>query len=198
MAQLTREQIADYARAGGFTGDDINIAVAVALAESGGDTKSHNTKAPDNSYGLWQINMYGSLGPDRRRTYNLSSNDVLFDPTVNAKVAAGIKRGSGWGAWTTYTSGKYKEHLSKTDDGKGFLDGFREGVSDGLSDASGVDLSGVSSSIDAVGKNIFNSVASTATIGIGLGLLILGVVILLRKPIGNAVPVKKLAKAVKK
>src|SRR4051794_8716603 len=103
MPTLSADAIRQYASAAGFSGNDLDIAVAVALAESGGNPKAHNATPPDDSYGLWQINMLGKLGPDRRKRFGLTSNDQLYDPATNAKAARIIFQGSGWSAWTTYT-----------------------------------------------------------------------------------------------
>jgi hypothetical protein len=51
-----------------FTPADAVVAVAIALAESGGNPAAHNPVPPDDSWGLWQINMRGHLGPVRRGT----------------------------------------------------------------------------------------------------------------------------------
>jgi hypothetical protein len=112
MSRLSPEQIAQHARAAGFDGQGLTIAIAVALAESNGDPRAHNSKPPDDSYGLWQINMLGGMGPERRRQYGLDSNRDLFDPAVNARVANSLsKDGKSWTPWTTYTSGAYRKHL---------------------------------------------------------------------------------------
>ncbi|MEV4315326.1 transglycosylase SLT domain-containing protein [Actinocrispum sp. NPDC049592] len=114
MSKLSAEQIAQYARHAGFKDDGLTVAVAVALAESGGDPKAHNATPPDNSYGLWQINMLGALGPERRGQYHLRSNDELFDPAVNARVANSISQdGKSWTPWSTYTNGTYTKYLSQ-------------------------------------------------------------------------------------
>ncbi|HUQ59133.1 transglycosylase SLT domain-containing protein [Lentzea sp.] len=112
MSRLSPEQIARHARAAGFDGQGLTIAVAVALAESGGDPRAHNSKPPDDSYGLWQINMLGAMGPERRGRYGLDSNRELFDPRVNAKVANSLSGdGKSWTPWSTYTSGAYRKYL---------------------------------------------------------------------------------------
>lgn len=112
MATLSPAQIAEYAHDAGFRGQDLTVAVAVAMAESGGDTRAHNPVPPDNSYGLWQINMIGSLGPARRDQFDLDSNRELFDPEENAKAAWAISgHGDSFRPWTTYTSGAYKKYL---------------------------------------------------------------------------------------
>lgn len=113
MTKLSAEQIARHAYAAGFRGQGLTTAVAVALAESGGRTTAHNATPPDDSYGLWQINMLGALGPDRRRQYHLKSDDQLFDPDTNARVANSISGdGHDFTPWSTYTNGAYKDHLT--------------------------------------------------------------------------------------
>lgn len=112
MTKLSPAQIAEYAHEAGFRGQDLTVAVAVAMAESGGDTKAHNAVPPDDSYGLWQVNMIGSLGPARRDEFHLDSNRELFDPEENAKAAWAISgHGDSFRPWTTYTSGAYKKYL---------------------------------------------------------------------------------------
>jgi hypothetical protein len=77
------------------------IAVAVALAESGGAVNAinHNTDGSTDR-GLWQINsVHGNLS--------------TFDPLANAKAAVKISSGGlNWQPWTTYRNGAYKSHLS--------------------------------------------------------------------------------------
>lgn len=112
MTKLTPEQIARHAHDAGFRGDGLTTAVAVALAESGGNTRAHNATPPDNSYGLWQINMLGGMGPERRRQFGLDSNSELFDPATNAKAANRISNdGRSWTPWSTFTNGTYRRHL---------------------------------------------------------------------------------------
>lgn len=119
MAKLSPAQIAEYAHDAGFRGQDLTVAVAVAMAESSGDTRAHNPVPPDDSYGLWQINMIGSLGPARRDQFDLDSNRELFDPEENAKAAWAISgHGGSFRPWTTYTSGAYER----------FLDDARRGI----------------------------------------------------------------------
>lgn len=109
---LTANEIAYYAKKAGFPDGEIALATAIAMAESGGNTRAHNTRPPDNSYGLWQINMYGSLAAGRRVMFAITSNDALFDPATNARAALMIRRGQGWTAWSVYTNGAYKKHMT--------------------------------------------------------------------------------------
>jgi hypothetical protein len=114
VSKLSPEQIAQAAHDAGFRGHDLTTAVAIALAESGGDPRAHNPVPPDNSYGLWQINMIGALGPDRRHEFHLDANKELFDAETNAKAAFAISgKGDSFQPWTTFTSGAYKSHLDE-------------------------------------------------------------------------------------
>jgi hypothetical protein len=97
----------------GFKGDGLKMAYAIAMAESGGNAKAHNPNANtgDNSYGLFQINMLGAMGPARLKQYGLSSNSALFDALTNAKVAYKMSNGGkNWGPWSTYGNGAYKKY----------------------------------------------------------------------------------------
>lgn len=86
----------------GFRGKRLKEAFTIVMKESNGRPKAHNKNdsTGDNSYGLFQINMIGSLGPARLEQYNLSSNKELFDPLVNAKIAFHMSNGGkNWSAW---------------------------------------------------------------------------------------------------
>lgn len=86
----------------GFSGDGLRTAWAVVMRESTGNPLAHNTDAStkDNSYGLFQINMFGTLEAYRQDKYNLPSNDVLFDPVLNAQIAFELsKGGTDFGDW---------------------------------------------------------------------------------------------------
>lgn len=112
MTVLSQDQLYALARQAGLSDSRALTAAAIAVAESGGNTQSHNATPPDDSYGLWQINMLGSLGPARRALYGLKANSDLFDPATNARVMSAIsKQGQNFSPWTTYTSGAYKQYL---------------------------------------------------------------------------------------
>jgi hypothetical protein len=87
------------------------IMAAIAIAESGGRTDALNDRAPDYSVGLWQINYYGSLLPGRTKAYG-SPQQLMQDPNRQAKAAISILHGQGLGAWSTYTSGAYKQYVN--------------------------------------------------------------------------------------
>lgn len=86
----------------GFHGEALRKAWAVAMRESGGraDAFNGNTATGDRSYGLFQINMLGNLGPARMKKYGLSSEKDLLDPVTNARVAFQMTNGGrNWFSW---------------------------------------------------------------------------------------------------
>jgi Lysozyme like domain len=102
----------DLIKAAGGSDEEARTLAAISQAESAGNPGAHNTKGKDNSYGLWQINMLGGMGPERLRKYGLKSNEDLFDPATNARVALTMHRGAGgYRDWSTYTSGAYKKYV---------------------------------------------------------------------------------------
>lgn len=110
---LNQEEIARAARAAGFPEDKIATMTAIAMAESSGDSAAlnNNPNTGDLSYGLWQINMLGDMGPERRKLFGIESNEELLDPLTNAKAAYKIYELQGYGAWSVYKSGKYRDYM---------------------------------------------------------------------------------------
>lgn len=111
MSQLNPQQIATLLRQQGLPEDKIPTMTAIAMAESGGRAKAFNPTGLDKSYGLFQVNMYGGLGPARMKQFGLQKEEQLFDPETNVKAAKQILGSQGLGAWSVYKSGKYKEFL---------------------------------------------------------------------------------------
>jgi hypothetical protein len=185
MASLSASEIRSYASKAGFSGADLDIAVAVALAESGGVTTAHNPDAStkDNSYGLWQINMYSDLGPSRRKQFKLANNEQLFDPTVNAHVAHEIFKQQGWDdGWTTYGTKKYEDILKVVKSGKdieGAVGPDGKPTSESIEERGDSGLGGISKAINAFGETVFKGATNFAGVGIAVGLLIVGVVFLI-------------------
>lgn len=91
------------------------LMAAVGMAESSGrtDVVNDNPQTGDNSYGLWQINMIGTLGPSRLAKYGLRSFDDLKDPETNARVMANILGSSGITAWGAYKDKRYLQYMSE-------------------------------------------------------------------------------------
>lgn len=116
MTTLTADQVAALALGAGLAPDKAIIAVAVAKPESGWRTEAFNGNGGtgDLSYGLWQINMIGTLGPARRQQFGITTNEQLFDPQTNAKAMAIVSGGgSNWSPWTGYKSGAYHAYLAE-------------------------------------------------------------------------------------
>lgn len=111
MAQLKPQEIASLLQQQGIAKEKIPTMTAIALAESGGRAQAFNPTGLDKSYGLFQVNMYGGLGPARMKQFGLKEEKELFDPETNVRAAKGILGSQGLGAWSVYKSGKYKEFL---------------------------------------------------------------------------------------
>jgi len=105
-------QAAYAARAAGFTGNALVTIVAIGGPESGWVPTKHNPVPPDDSYGVWQINMIGSMGPARRKQFGITSNEQLYDPMVNARAAWIVSNhGTNFAPWSTFKDGKYKASI---------------------------------------------------------------------------------------
>lgn len=101
MSILTMAQMETYARGAGFAGNDVIIAGAVGMAESGGRTDAINFIP---CVGIWQINI---------RAHPQYTIKEMEDPAQNAQAAYGVFKSEGWArGWTTYSSGKYKRYLT--------------------------------------------------------------------------------------
>lgn len=113
---LTDHQLIELLQAVGFKGHDLKEAWAIAKKESHGNPLSHNgnRKTGDNSYGLFQVNMLGSLGDARRDKFNLAFNAELFNPVVNAQIAYHMSNGGkDWSAWKGTETSVVKRWLKK-------------------------------------------------------------------------------------
>jgi hypothetical protein len=106
---LSAEDLVKVFQRNGFTGSDLTKAVGISWRESRWNPRAHNPRGRDNSYGLMQINMIDIpaenyfLGESRRKRYGISNED-LFDPDTNARVARDLV-GDG-GGWTHWRPGK--------------------------------------------------------------------------------------------
>lgn len=104
--KLSASEIATYAANAGFSGDDLVTAVAIALAESGGDPQAHGDTSitPGGSLGLWQINL-------RWHPEFAANPNALYDPQTNANAAYKVYGQQGFQAWSTFNGGQYQAHL---------------------------------------------------------------------------------------
>lgn len=53
----------------------------------------------DLSYGLFQINMLGKMGPARRGYFKISKNEELYDPETNVRAARILFGGGNYAPW---------------------------------------------------------------------------------------------------
>ena len=99
---LAASDLKDLLWAVGFEGTALKTAWAVARVESNGRPMAlnDNIKTGDKSYGIFQINMLGELGIDRKEKFELVSNKELFDPVTNAEITYYMtKGGKDWSSW---------------------------------------------------------------------------------------------------
>jgi hypothetical protein len=100
--ELTDTELVSLLTAVGFEGAGLKKAWSIAKRESNGRPLAYNgnKKTGDSSYGLFQINMIGNLGPERKEKFNLKSNTELFDPVTNAEITYYMTDGgSDWSSW---------------------------------------------------------------------------------------------------
>jgi hypothetical protein len=93
------------AAAAGFTGPDLDVAVAVAGAESGWQpTVTHRNRNGTTDHGMWQINSVHA---------DVLASGNWRDPYANARMARTVwqRAGGSWTPWTTYRSGAYRGYL---------------------------------------------------------------------------------------
>ena len=99
---LSDEELKQLLEAVGFEGKALKTAWAIAKRESNGRPMAYNgnRKTGDSSYGIFQINMLGELGIDRKEKFNLRSNILLFDPVTSAEIAYYMTGGGeDWSSW---------------------------------------------------------------------------------------------------
>ena len=124
MPRYSAEQIYGFARRAGFTPDESATMTAIALAESGGNSKAHNPHGED-SRGLWQIN--GKAHPDFLTKFN------LYDPLDNARAAFEISHsGHDVSPWTTTHGGLSSRYVRFKDDAQAAAVAYGDGSGRGM------------------------------------------------------------------
>jgi Lysozyme like domain len=109
-SRLTLAGLRQLASSVGFPDSSLDIAAAVAMAESAGKPDAVGDVTLGRSIGLWQVNL--PAHPEY-------SEAELYDPTVNARAAYAISRGgTWWHPWSTYTTSdpkiSYKRFMPAT------------------------------------------------------------------------------------
>lgn len=159
---ITQQQAYQLALGAGFTPEEAKIMAAIAVGESSLNSSAFNGNAStgDESYGLWQINMIGKLGPERRAMLGIESNDQLFDPATNARAAYQIYKMQGFDAWSVYKTGKYKQYVNADLSGGSTTAQGQSTAAEGMAAISGVKpaissfLSGISDALAGLSKDV--------------------------------------------
>jgi len=142
MARVTPVTAASAARAAGFTGRDLTIAVAIAGAESGykRDAVSPANSNGSRDYGLWQIN-----------SVHIPTAHQWSDVGVNAQLAYRVyaDAGKSFRPWTTYKSGAYLLFVPTATAATAAMGGAAV-----VGDAAGAAGDAVSTAADAAGATV--------------------------------------------
>jgi len=110
MAKYSVASLTTLAQSVGFKGAAVGIAVAIALAESGGDSSAtHPNSNGSVDYGLWQINSIHT-----EYNYARLISDVTYNATAAFQLSSG---GTNWTPWRTYQTGAYKQYLGSVGGG---------------------------------------------------------------------------------
>jgi cell wall-associated NlpC family hydrolase len=124
MPRYSAEQIYGFARQAGFSPDESATMTAIALAESGGNSKAHNPRGED-SRGLWQIN--GRAHPSFLTKYN------LYDPQDNARAAFEVSRkGGDVSPWTVTHGGLSSRYVRFKEDAQAAAVAYGDGPGRGM------------------------------------------------------------------
>lgn len=102
---MNANEIAIVAKNAGFREVGLQVAVAIALAESRGDPNAAPTnKDGSKDRGLWQIN---------NRYHKEVSDACAFNPDCAAKAVYRISSGGvNWSQWATFTNHAYLAYMS--------------------------------------------------------------------------------------
>lgn len=104
VMKLQPSDIASYAANAGFAGNDLQIAIAIALAESSGNPYAIGDLTLGVSVGLWQVNL---------KAHPEYQGVNLMDPQTNANAAFAIYQSAGnsFAPWSTFKNGAYQANL---------------------------------------------------------------------------------------
>lgn len=105
IKQLSDKELTRILQLAGFNGKELEMAKSIVFLES--TNRPYALNKSSNCYGLFQINMTGSMGEHRRNKYGLSRNEDLYNPAINASIAYQMSNGGkDWSAWSTENAAK--------------------------------------------------------------------------------------------
>lgn len=102
---MTADQVYSVARQAGFSPDAAVMMTALARRESSYRPEvvryvaasdplvTSGKQLPEYSIGLWQINMVGTIGEERKRALGITDATQLKDPYTNARAAYWLSQG---------------------------------------------------------------------------------------------------------
>lgn len=101
---VTKKQLAESLLKAGFSPQELPTMIEIARRESSFNRLALNPNANtgDLSYGVFQINMLGDMGPERRKQFKIKENEQLYDLDTNTRAAKIIRDQQGFGAWSVY------------------------------------------------------------------------------------------------
>jgi hypothetical protein len=103
----SQDQLAGLALNAGVPSSNLQVASAIAMAESGGDSNLVNpgrSGDPEYSVGLWQVNI---------RAHPQYTEAQMKNPQLNAAAMFKISNGgTNWYPWGSYTNGSYKSFMT--------------------------------------------------------------------------------------
>jgi hypothetical protein len=180
-------QIASWARGAGIPADQIAVAVAIALAESGGRIDAIGGPNLDGSYdyGLWQINERAH--PEKFQRWK------SWWSVENAQMMAAVYNERGWQPWTTYKSGAYLLYMLRGRTAAAFPSGeptVEQGKTNTVVDVPDA-LNEIGNAIKSVAGGLFKGgawLADTANIvrviqvAVG-GALVVGALVMVARPV---------------
>jgi hypothetical protein len=107
--QLTEQQVRQYAYNAGYRGKSLDLAVAIARAESGWKTDAYNSigNVAGVDRGLMQINSY---------FHPQISDKCAYDPQCAMNYSYTLsKQGKDFSPWVAYTNDSYRRYLTSTE-----------------------------------------------------------------------------------
>ena len=192
MAKMTMAEIGSAMVKAGWPPETIAVGIGIAMAESGGDptVRGGPNRNGTYDYGLFQINSI----------HNPTAQNWA-DPVVNASMALKVYREAGnkWTPWSTYKAGTHHKFMTEANRTAGNMKLSGESGEAG-ENAAPADLGLIGGAIGTA--ETVKEVAQLAqalispsfwrtvlVIFIALVLIVAGIVVVLRRPIGDAVSV---------
>lgn len=166
---------------GGFPANLAPTMAAIAMAESSGNNVVQQGQPYGTTgWGLWQITPGNSVP-------QFGTDQQLLNPVSNAQAAHAKWASQGLGAWTTYTSGAFRQfmqgNVAPSNDGSagGVLSTIGGAVAGAAGDVAGAVLSPIVTPLEHMFDVLTNNLLYVVIVGVGLGMMGVGVVLMLKE-----------------